>query len=233
MRRADRLFALVQQLRRREVVTAAQLADRLEVSVRTVYRDIADLQASGIPIDGEAGVGYRLGRAADLPPMALTRTEIEAVVLGIRLVEAWSDPELRAAARAAMAKIEAVLPPAERHRVEATALYGVPEMVRESHRRHLAAIRRAVDRRRPMLLAYLDGSGERTERTVHPLGLFHWGHAWTVAAWCELRQGHRNFRLDRIEQATTLPGSFPDEPPSTLESFLESVRREEPLITDG
>lgn len=142
-------------------------------------------------------------------------------------------PELRAAARSALAKIEAVLPPTERHRVEATALYGMPEFVTEAHRRHLAAIRRAVDGRRPMRLSYLDGAGELTERTVHPLGLFHWGHAWTVASWCELRRGHRSFRLDRIERATTLPGTFPDEPPSTLESFLDAVRQEEIVEVDG
>lgn len=224
MRRADRLFALVQQLRRREVVTAAQLAARLEVSVRTVYRDIADLQASGIPIAGEAGVGYRMGRAAELPPMALTRSEIEAVVLGARMVETWGDADLRVAARSALTKIEAVLPPAERHVVADTALYSVSHHIDDAHRRHLAAVRRAIDRRRRLAVVYRAADGEESRRTVRPLGLFHWGHAWTLAAWCELRQDHRSFRLDRIDEATTLPGSFPDEPPSTLEDFLSSVR---------
>jgi predicted DNA-binding transcriptional regulator YafY len=224
VRRADRLFALVQQLRRREIVTAAQLAERLEVSIRTVYRDVADLQASGIPIEGEAGVGYRLGRTAELPPMALTRPEIEALVLGARMVESWGDAGLRSAVRSALTKIEAVLPATERQLVGQTALYSVSHHIDEAHRRHLAGIRRAIDRRRPLALVYRAAGADVGRRTVHPLGLFHWGHAWTLAAWCELRRDHRVFRLDRIEEATTLPGTFPDEAPSTLEAFLATVR---------
>jgi predicted DNA-binding transcriptional regulator YafY len=224
VRRADRLFALVQQLRRRDVVTAAQLAQRLEVSPRTVYRDVADLQASGIPIEGEAGVGYRLGRAADLPPMAFSTNEVEALVLGARMVESWGDSDLRVAARAALAKIEASLSPAERHRITATALYSPSHHIGEEHRRHLAATRRAVDRRRRLAIEYADADGATTRRTIRPLGLFHWGHAWTVAAWCELREDHRSFRLDRCAAVTVLPVSFADEPPATLEAFLAAVR---------
>ena len=227
MRRADRLFAVVQQLRRREVITAAQLGARLEVSERTIYRDVADLVASGIPIEGEAGVGYRLGRDAELPPMAFTAAEIQALVLGARMVETWGDGDLRTAARSVLTKVEAVLPPAERHAVHDAALYSPSWHVDETARQHLGALRHAVDRRRRVSIAYRDREDAVSRRTIRPLGLFHWGRTWTVAAWCELRTDHRSFRLDRIDALTSLPGSFEDAPPATLEAFLERVRGEE------
>ncbi len=129
MRRADRLFQIVQLLRRRRVTTAAQIAERLEVSERTVYRDIRDLSLSGVPVLGEAGVGYRLGRDFDLPPMMFSVDEIQALVLGARMVESWGDEELRRAARGVLTKVEAVLPPSKRHRVQDTALFSLSSRV--------------------------------------------------------------------------------------------------------
>src|SRR5437899_1479879 len=111
MRRADRLFQIVQRLRRRGVTTAAQLAQALEVSERTVYRDVRDLQLSGVPILGEAGVGYALPRGFDLPPLMFTEEELEALVVGARMVQAWGDQKLARAAEDALSKIETVVPP--------------------------------------------------------------------------------------------------------------------------
>lgn len=125
------------------------------------------------------------------------------------------------AARAALTRIEAVLPTADRHLVDTTALYSPSIHISEDHRRHLTGLRRAIDRRRAVSLRYRDGVA--SHRTVHPLGLFHWGHAWTSAAWCELRRDHRSVRLDRIEAATVLPTTFEDIAPSTLEAFLTTV----------
>lgn len=125
MRRADRLFSIVLELRRRPVTTAAHLGEHLEVSVRTVYRDIADLIGAGIPIEGAAGVGYRLGGDFELPPLMFTVAEVQALVLGVRMVEAWGDPRLRTAARSSLRKVEAVLPPTQRHRVADTAMYAL------------------------------------------------------------------------------------------------------------
>lgn len=139
MRRVDRLFSIVLELRRRPVTTAAQLGDHLEVSVRTIYRDIADLVGAGIPIEGEAGVGYRLGVDFELPPLMFTVAEVQALVLGARMVEAWGDPRLRTAARSSLGKIEAVLPPAERHRVVDTALFALSFWVPTVPARHSAS----------------------------------------------------------------------------------------------
>jgi predicted DNA-binding transcriptional regulator YafY len=139
MRRADRLFSIVLELRRRPVTTAAQLAEHLEVSVRTIYRDVADLVASGIPIDGEAGVGYRLGHDFELPPLMFTLPEVQALVLGVRMVEAWGDGQLRTAARAVLGKVEAVLPDADRHRIADTALFALSFWVPEHDQRMLGS----------------------------------------------------------------------------------------------
>src|SRR5947209_20043905 len=131
MRRADRLFRIVQRLRRRGATTARQLADALEVSERTVYRDIRDLTTSGVPIQGEAGVGYALDRSFDLPPLMFDETEIEALVLGARIVKAWADPQLAGAAEEALRKIESILPPRLRERLSEAALFAPGFHVKE------------------------------------------------------------------------------------------------------
>jgi predicted DNA-binding transcriptional regulator YafY len=141
MRRADRLFQIVQILRRRRLTTARQLADRLCISERTVYRDIRDLIASGVPVEGEAGVGYRL-RGFDLPPLMFTREEVEALVLGARIVQSWTDPELAGAAAEAIAKIEAVLPQDRSHLVQGTQLYAPEAHFRVEISVDLPALRR-------------------------------------------------------------------------------------------
>ena len=147
MRRADRLFQIVQLLRRRRLTTAAQIAERLEVSERTVYRDIRDLSLSGVPVLGEAGVGYRLGRDFDLPPMMFTVDEIQALVLGARMVESWGDEELRRAARDVLTKVEAVLPPSKRHRVHDTALFSLSFKISPEVRANVGTLRKAIDGR--------------------------------------------------------------------------------------
>jgi predicted DNA-binding transcriptional regulator YafY len=220
VRRADRLFRLVQQLRRRRVSTAAQLAAALGVSVRTVYRDVQDLSLSGVPILGEAGVGYALAKGFDLPPLMFTGDEIEALVLGARIVSAWGDPALKKAADEALAKALAVLPQALRDGIPDAALFAPDFHVRSQHTRHLAELRRAVRQRRAVRLSYRDAEGAATVRTVHPLGLFYWGNAWSLGAWCELRSGFRNFRLDRMEEAGLLDETFPKVPGRSLADFF-------------
>jgi predicted DNA-binding transcriptional regulator YafY len=226
MRRAERLFSIVLELRRRPVTTAAQLADHLEVSARTVYRDIADLVASGIPIEGEAGVGYRLHSSFELPPLMFTVAEVQALVLGARMVEAWGDPGLRSAARNSLRKIEAVLPPSERHRVVDTALFALSFWMPEEPREMLGVVRRAIDSRRLLHISYARDDGPVTARVIRPLGLFFWGRTWTVAAWCELRTDHRSFRIDRIVDAQLLDHEFVLEPPVTLDDFRATIDRE-------
>lgn len=224
MRRADRLFSIVLELRRRPVTTAAQLAGHVEVSVRTIYRDIADLIASGIPIEGEAGVGYRLGTGFELPPLMFTVAEVQALVLGARMVEAWGDAQLRAAARAALGKVEAVLPATERRHIADTALFALSFWVPERDQRMLGSVREAIDDRRRLHVVYSTEEGDVSDRVIRPLGLFFWGRTWTVAAWCELRQAHRSFRVDRIDAAAALPDRFALEPPVTLDDYMATVR---------
>jgi predicted DNA-binding transcriptional regulator YafY len=223
MRRADRLFQIIQLLRRRRVTTAQQIAERLEVSERTVYRDIRDLSLSGVPVLGEAGVGYRLGSGFDLPPMMFTVDEIQALVLGARMVESWGDEELRRAAREVLTKVEAVLPKSKRHRVQDTALFALSFRVSPEVRARVGTLRKAVEARSKVHLDYADAKGTASGRVVCPLGLYFWGSVWTLGAWCELRQDFRNFRLDRIEDVSILDDAFADESPTTLDDFIRAM----------
>ena len=193
---------LVQHLRlRRSGATARELARKLAVSERTIYRDVRDLGRSGVPIDGEARVGYAL-RGFDVPPLMFTREEIEALVVGARMVETWTTDQLSAATRQALAKIEAALPDRLKAEIETPRIYSVnlggdsdPD---RSARAPLDVIRRAITEARLVGLDYRREDGEESRRGVQPLGLFFWGKVWTLAAWCELRGGFRQFRVDRM-----------------------------------
>lgn len=228
MRRADRLFRIVQVLRRRRLTTAQQLADRLEVSLRTVYRDVADLVGSGVPIEGEAGVGYRMAKNAELPPLMFNVAEIQALVLGARMVESWCDDELRAAARAAIDKIEAVLPDDVRARMSGTAMFSLSFHVPAAVRRFMAPLRVAIDERKVVAIAYGDKGGSKSTRRIRPLGLFFWGGTWTLGGWCELRKDFRNFRLDRIDAVETTDDVFDLASPVTLGDYAKAMTAERP-----
>lgn len=223
MRRADRLFQIVQLLRGGRVVTAAALAQELEVSLRTVYRDVRDLIASGVPIEGEAGVGYCLPKTFDLPPLMFDEEEIRALVLGARMVRAWGDAALARAARSALSKVEVVLPDRLRKRLSNVELF-VPLDLPEETRANALVFRRGIDERRKVRFRYTDRNGAETERSARPLCLVFWGTTWTATAWCELREGFRNFRPDRMADARVLDEPFADEPGKDLETFMRLVR---------
>lgn len=218
MRRAERLFRLVAELRRRGVSRAFDLAAALEVSERTIYRDIAHLQASGLPIEGAAGVGYLLRPGFDLPNLTFTYDQLEALAAGAAFVIAAGDPELAEAARQARAKIEAALPP-ER----ATALSASPFMAtrREGVRAPglAAVLRRAIRERTVVILTYRDASGAVTRRPVRPLALTSFTEGWLLGGWCELREALRDFRLDRIEATTPAARAFTVEPGRDLAAY--------------
>ena len=220
MRRADRLFQIIQLLRRHRVLTAATLAEELEISERTVYRDIRDLVHSGVPIEGEAGVGYMMRHGFDLPPLMFSEGEIEAMVLGARVVESWGDPALARAATDALARVEIALPERLRAKLKGTPLYAPGFHVPQRTVDALASLRGAIDARRKVWMAYTAAEGDRTERTVRPLGLFFWGNTWSLGAWCELRQDFRSFRLDRINELRTTEERCPDEPGRLLEDYF-------------
>ncbi len=227
MRRADRLFQIVGMLSRRRFMTAAQLGEALEVSTRTVYRDVLDLIASGVPITGEAGVGYQLSPSYRLPPLTFNSEEIEALVIGLRMVEAWGDTGLRQAARAIVEKVNAVVADRERERLDNTALFSLAFGVQREASRYLGELRQAINERRVIHMEYRSEQGERTSRRVRPLGLFFWGRSWTVAAWCELRDGFRNFRLDRIDALRVLAHTFELVSPCTLEDYTRAMCEQE------
>lgn len=219
MRRADRLFQIVQYLRGGRLVTAARLAEDLEVSERTIYRDMADLQASGVPVDGEAGVGYVMRAGFDLPPLMFTRDEIVALVAGARLVRAWGGAAMARAAEEALVKIEAILPEAERHRANEVGIHALGLKTGDGVRDLIDEIERAVAAKRKLSMGYTDGDGQETRRVVRPLGQWFWGKVWTLVAWCELREDFRMFRLDRISGLAVQDATFRPEPGKTLRDF--------------
>ncbi|WP_333823767.1 helix-turn-helix transcriptional regulator [Pinisolibacter sp.] len=210
MSRAARLIDLVQILRRhRRPVAGAVLAADLGVSLRTLYRDIATLQARGAPIDGEAGVGYVLKPGFLLPPLMFGDEEIEALALGARFVAEQGDPRLARAARDALARIEAVLPADLRERLDEAGLWIGPSGARAPEPVDTDLLRRAIREETKLDLAYADAEGRATRRTVWPIALAFFERVRILVAWCELRGGFRHFRVDRMTDAVLLAGRYP------------------------
>lgn len=220
MRRADRLFEIIQILRRKKFARAHDLAQGLEVSERTIYRDVRDLMAAGVPIEGEAGVGYVLRDGYDLPPLMFDEQEIEALVLGARIVESWADPQLARAAGDAIAKVETVIPARLRRHMAETALLAPANHFTEPMAIDPGELRQAIRHHFKVQLSYRDGQDRSTERTVRPLALAFYGPVWLLASWCELRSDFRSFRLDRIGQLRVLEESFQPEPGRTIYDFI-------------
>ncbi len=225
MRRADRLFQIVQYLRGGRLVTARKLSDWLEVSERTVYRDIADLQSSGVPIDGEAGVGYIMREGFELPPLMFTRDEIVALVAGARMVRAFGGAAMARAAEEALVKIGSVLPDEERARINRTEIHSPKWVVSDADRQTIDALERAVEERKILTLDYKTETGDPSARDVRPLGLWFWGRVWTLVAWCEMRDDFRTFRIDRIASVSGSGRSFKPERGRTLTDFYRAVER--------
>lgn len=224
MRRADRLFRLLELLRGRRISTGPWLAERLEVSLRTVYRDIRDLALSGVPIDGEPGVGYRLGAGFELPPLMLTTGQAKALLASVRLARHRLDLSLARDAEEALAKLMAVLPAATRTAAEKVAVHA-PDAPSAPALLHVSgALRQACEEHRVVRFEYRSLEGTRSARRVRPLGIMFWDAAWTLAAWCELREDFRNFRVDRIEALQVLDERFEDEPGRTLGDLFARER---------
>ncbi|SMY06184.1 helix-turn-helix transcriptional regulator [Flavimaricola marinus] len=225
MRRADRLFQIVQYLRGGRLLTAATLAERLEVTPRTIYRDIADLIGSGVPIEGEAGVGYVMREGYDLPPLMFTHDEIVALVAGARMIRAWGGASMAASAEEALIKIETVLPDDARARANRVAVHAMGgDTMTDDLRAQLDRIEAASEARVRLAISYADEQQNQTERIVRPLGLWFWGKVWTLVAWCELRQGFRMFRIDRMASIENLD-VFRPEKGQSLRDFFASMDR--------
>jgi len=210
MSRSERLLALLQALRRRRrPVSGGALAEELGVSLRTLYRDIASLKAQGASIDGEPGFGYVLRPGYMLPPLMFSADEIEALALGSNWVAQQADRRLAVAAQDALAKIAGVLPPNLRDELESAALLVGPGARGKAGVVDLGIIRQAIRAEHKLGLAYRDSDDAITERVVWPFALGFFESARIVAAWCELRQGFRHFRTDRIIRATATGARYP------------------------
>ena len=214
MRRADRLMRLVQIMRDGTLHRAGDLARATDVSLRTIYRDMETLAASGVPIEGERGIGYRVTAAITLPPLNLTMTEVEALHLGLNAVSQSDDPELSSAARALSDKLDAVMPE-DRSRAPGGygfAIYPFADAARGFQ--HLPILRQAVRTRQKLELVM-----QAKKRIVRPLQLDYWGRLWTCVVWCETTAQFDEIRVDQITSQRILPSLFVDEPGKSLKDF--------------
>jgi predicted DNA-binding transcriptional regulator YafY len=223
MRRADRLFEIIQRLRRRRVVTAGALAEQFKVSERTIYRDIRDLIASQVPIEGAAGIGYSLRKGYDLPPLMFSESELEALVFGARMVQNWSDAELGGAADAALSKIGTVLPAHLQRILDDRSLWAPKDVRRVAVTFDLGRLRAAIRGRQKVRFRYRDEKGAETHRTVRPLSLWFYPPTWMAASWCELRNDFRFFRVDRMNDVSFLNEVFALEPGKTADDLFRHL----------
>ena len=221
--KSERLFQLVNLLKgRRLAITAKQLAEKLNVSERTIYRDIQHLQTSGVPVEGEAGIGYLISEC-DLPPMMFSLEELQALMLGSRMVSEWTDPQLAAKAHSALAKIEAVLPGSLKQQVN-----DLPYLVsgwshNESQQAFTLTLRQGIETHQCVELHYSDAQQQQSLRSVEPLGLVYWGGKWTLVAHCLLRKDYREFRLDRISSVNLLQLTFTTSSKKSLAHYVRLI----------
>ena len=222
MRKAERLNEIVHQLRRmHQAVTADTLAALFEVSPRTIYRDIQDLMDSGIPITGEAGVGYVIDKQYHLPPMMFDADEIEAIALGIGMVSNWTDAAFARKAKSAYEKIQATLTAPMIHELTQISTFSAPSRYKIPWKVNFTEVRECIRRKQFVTFSYLDLSDQVTERTIRPLALISFSPIWLLAGWCEMRQNFRNFRLDRISDFSVSPQRFRDEKGKALSDYLK------------
>lgn len=220
MRRAERLFRLVNEMRTRDVVRAEDLAKTLEVSLSTIYRDIAHLQGSGLPIEGEAGVGYLLRPGFEMPNTTFTHDQLDALAVGLAFVESTGDPILAAAAREVRAKIQAGLPdPAERKLADAP-YFSVPG--ERGAPQEAGQVRTAIRGRRVVELAYRNAAGTASERQVQPLIMWNLSNGWMFSGWCRLRKDFRTFRFDRAAWVRVTDEVFEITPQTDVDAFMSA-----------
>ena len=224
MRRAERLFRLVNEMRTRGVSRAYELAEHFEVSVSTIYRDIAHLQASGLPIEGEAGVGYLLRPGFDLPNVSFTHDQVDALAVGLSFVERTGDSVMAKAAREARAKIQAGMPQPEERKLADAPYFSLQG--RNGATPNLALLRQAIRQRQIARFHYKDGDGNASERRVRPLAIWNLTDGWMFSGWCELRQDFRTFRLDRMANLAVPGETFDEDEATGLRAFMELERCE-------
>jgi len=229
MRRADRLIKMVHFMRgRRRAVTAKRVADEFGICTRTVYRDIQDLMDSGVPITGEAGVGYMIDKQYYLPPVTFDAEELEAISLGISMVRQWTDDKFAEKANDAFDKIKAVLPARLQGELEQITTYSMPADATLPWTVSFSEIRESIRIRRKVHLDYSDKAKRKSSRVVRPLALIFCSPVWLLASWCEKRNDFRHFRLDRIRELQPIDEMFDDEKEKNLSAYLSTPGACEP-----
>lgn len=218
MSKVERLFELVNLIRAHQPITAAQLAEKLGVSVRSVYRYVNDI-SSTIPIYGEAGIGYSLTKGFELPPLMLTDDEMDALLLSIEMLSMTTGIRLPRAANSLLHKIQAALPQQDGKK-KATHVHAVMFYNREKIARLWDQLWNAIQQRIILEIDYLSLQDKLSHRKIQPLGLFYWGEKWTLAAWCLLRSEFRSFRIDRITQISDMAEYFLLTDAINLNAFL-------------
>lgn len=227
MHKSERLFQLVNMLRgRRTAITAAQLAEQLRVSERTIYRDIQTLTLQGVNIEGEAGVGFMLQGQTDLPPLSFSESELESLLLGARMAQAWSDTSMAVAANSAISKILAAMPDRLKATDEDFTLKVPRFRQNDIFTQFSEELRRAIKRHTVVDMQYSDIKQRQTQRRIEPLGLIFWGATWTLVSFCQLRQAYRCFRLDRIYEIKMLEESFELLPNKNLQHCIKLMEAE-------
>ena len=214
--RPDRLFTLISILRDGRLHRASDLAAQLGVSLRSIYRDMDTLASSGVPVSGERGLGYQMTAPVTLPPLNLSKVELEALHLGMAVVSEADDPELRNAARSLSAKIDAVLPESRDATPTGWGFAIYPFADAAAGFQHMPAIRAAIRARQKLAITYPVDNDTAPRRVVRPLELEYWGRIWTTTCWCETANDFKEFRVDRIETLTVLPALFVEEQGKTL-----------------
>ena len=224
MNKAERLFQLAMLLRsRRTAMTADAIAETMRVSVRTVYRDVQALTLSGVPIEGAPGVGYIIRPGNHLPPLIFTPDELQALIVGSRMVQAFTDVDLARGARGVELKIRSILTESLQRHAEQQP-YRIPIMDADDELREVhGKLRRACEQRQKIHAVYLDEKRVKSERIIWPLGMIGWTGRWTLLAWCELRRSYRNFRLDRFEALELLEEKFKPTDDISIAHYVRSV----------
>lgn len=235
MRRADRLIKITHFLRRRRrAVTAKRIAEEFDICTRTVYRDIQDLMDSGVPIAGEAGVGYLIDKQYYLPPVTFDTDELEAIALGISMVRQWTDDKFAAQASNAFDKIQAVLPAKLQGEIQQITTYSMPTKPPLPWTVSFSDLRECIRTRRKIQIDYSDQDDKSTSRTVRPLALVFFSPVWLLTSWCEKRHDFRHFRLDRIQALQQCDDTFDDEVDKNLAAYKqqESACHESAIYDD-
>ena len=229
MRRAERLFRLVNEMRARGVSRAEDLAAHFEVSVRTIYRDIAHLQGSGLPIEGEAGIGYLLRPGFDLPSLTFTFDQVDAWAIGLSFVESTGDPALAEAVREVRAKLEASLAQPGSRKLADAPYFAFRRGERASPFAKL--LRTAIRQKAILQMSYADGEAKQSERRVRPLAVWSFTDGWMFAAWCELRADFRTFRFDRIIDLELTGDRFEDDDAQGLRAYIGTQHAKKKPVT--